>query len=159
MNLQVIWRLWCCLLVMLHAWLSVALFVLLVDSMILSPQRTSFNISCKASLLVTIPSILNFCLRNSLFPSLLKDKFTEYRILGWWFSCFHTSLHSLACRMFWIQGAVFYLPDPEGSPRVFTSIYFPVPFQHIILLAFFCFLNVMVEDGIPLTISFLISEF
>lgn len=46
------------------------------------------------------PKILSIVasLRKYLFPSLLKDNFTEYRMLNWWFFFFNTlniSLHSL----------------------------------------------------------------
>lgn len=48
--------------------------------------RDLFRISCRQVYWQQIPSIF-FCLSKS-FPSLLKDKFIGYRIVGWWFFFF-----------------------------------------------------------------------
>lgn len=66
-----------------------------------SPRRTYFNTTCRAHLLVV--NSFSFCFFDKLiiYPSFLKDNFTEHKILEWWFYSFITSnilLYSLlAC--------------------------------------------------------------
>ena len=90
----------------------------------------TLHISCKAGLLVT--NTPNFCLSEKVFipPSLLKDNFTGYGILGWWnfslnskyFTQLPYCLHG-----FWEDGCNSYLYLPMGKgffPLVTFKIFF-----------------------------------
>ena len=55
-----------------------------------SPRGTYFNTTCRDHLLAV--NSFSFCFFDKLiiYPSFLKDNFTEYKILEWWFYSFNT---------------------------------------------------------------------
>lgn len=75
----------------------------------LSVLRTSFNISCKASLL-SIDSVY-LCLSGNVFilPTFFKDGFTMYRTLVWFFFPFSTFNMSSLCLL------AFVFPDEKSA--------------------------------------------